>query len=52
MLTLDNWSYLQKVDYEKITFKCKSFHAYGNFSKGCPKALVDIPKEETNEQWQ
>jgi hypothetical protein len=23
-LTLDNWSYIQKVDYEQLSFKCKA----------------------------
>jgi hypothetical protein len=32
-LTLDNWSYIQKVDYEYLPFKCKSCHEYGNFAK-------------------
>jgi hypothetical protein len=25
-LTLDNWTYIQKVDYEKLPFKCKAYH--------------------------
>ena len=25
-LTLDGWSHIQKVDYEKLPFKCKAYH--------------------------
>jgi hypothetical protein len=49
-ITLENWSYLQKVDYEQLHFKCKAYHAYGHFAKNCPKnAPEPIPTEA--EQW-
>jgi hypothetical protein len=36
-LNLDNWSYIQQVDYEKIPFKCKACHEYGHFAKNVPQ---------------
>jgi hypothetical protein len=36
-LTLDNWSYIQKVDYEQLSFKCKACHEYGHFAKNFRK---------------
>ena len=36
-LSIDGWSHLQTVDYEKIPFKCKYCHEYSHFSKSCPK---------------
>jgi hypothetical protein len=50
-LTLDNWNYLQQVDYEQLPFKCKICHEYGHFVKHCPKSPPESPIEES-EQWQ
>jgi hypothetical protein len=36
-LTLDNWSYIQTVDYEQLPFKCKACHEYGHFAKNVPR---------------
>jgi len=44
-LTLDNWSYVQNVDYEKLSFKCKACHEYGHFEKNCSKSKPDLPVE-------
>jgi hypothetical protein len=51
-LTLDNWSYIQKVDYEQFSFKCKVCHEYRHFAKSFPQATSEpvIPNQE--EQWQ
>jgi hypothetical protein len=37
-LTLGEWSHIQELDYEQIPFKCLRCHAYGHFTKSCPKA--------------
>jgi hypothetical protein len=44
-LTLDNWSYIQQVDYEQIPFKCKACHEYGHFVKSCPQAKESQSQE-------
>jgi hypothetical protein len=41
-LKLDNWTYLQEVDYEKFPFKCKLCHEYGKFSKICLKSPLKL----------
>jgi hypothetical protein len=51
-LTMDNWSYLQQVDYEQLPFKCKACHEYGHFAKNCPQNKPDHSKERDQEQWQ
>jgi len=40
-LTLDNWSYIQLVDYEQFPFKCKIFHEYGHFARSFPKKIPE-----------
>jgi len=51
-LTLDNWSYIQKVDYESFPFQCKTWHEYGNFAKNFPLNKLDQQEERAQEQWQ
>jgi hypothetical protein len=51
-LTLDNWSYLQQVDYEQLPFKCKACHEYGHFAKNCPQNKSDQSEERDQDQWQ
>jgi hypothetical protein len=51
-LTLDNWSYVQQVDYEKIPFKCKSCHEYGHFTKSCPQTKESQEQDLKQDQWQ
>jgi hypothetical protein len=50
-LTLDNWSYIQKVDYEQLSFKCKACHEYGHFAKNFLQNKSDQPEERVQEQW-
>jgi hypothetical protein len=35
-LKLDDWTYIQKLDYEQLPFKCKTCHDYGHFIGNCP----------------
>jgi hypothetical protein len=51
-LTLDNWSFLQQVDYEQLPFKCRMCHEYGHFAKSCPKSPAGAKGQEEQEQWQ
>jgi hypothetical protein len=50
-LTLDGWTYIQIVDYEQLPFKCKSCHEYRHFTKNCPKAIQENPKNKALDQW-
>jgi hypothetical protein len=51
LVTLDNWSYIQQVDYEQLPFKCKTCHEYGNFAKNYPQNKSDPLEERAQEQW-
>jgi hypothetical protein len=51
-LNLDNWSYVQQVDYEQISFKCKACHEYGNFEKNCPQVKETQEKYLKQDHWQ
>lgn len=42
--TLDNWTFIQLVDYDQILFKSKQCHEYGNLARNFPKI------EETQKQ--
>jgi len=51
-LTLDDWQHIQLVDYEKLPFKCKKCHEYGNFTKNYPKHIViEKVSQEKDEKW-
>jgi hypothetical protein len=50
-LTLDKWSYVQQVDYEKIPFKCKACHEYGHFTKKILQAKESQAQYSKHEQW-
>ena len=49
-LSIDDWSHLQIVDYEKIPFKCKYCHEYGHFTKSFPKKPEKSNAEENPEE--
>ena len=51
-LTLDGWSYIQTIDYEKLPFKCKACHEYGHFAKNYTKATLENPENKAPEQSQ
>jgi hypothetical protein len=47
---LDNWIHIQKLYYEQLPFKCKSFHEYGHFANKFPSnkkpSEVEAPRQE------
>ena len=46
-----DWSYIQELDYEQLSFKCHHCHGYGHFTNNCKKkSEVELGKETTN-QW-
>jgi hypothetical protein len=54
-LTLDNWSYIQQVDYEQLPFKCKSCHEYMDILQKIVRKINQIsqksvPKNNGNSQ--
>lgn len=53
-LNLDDWTHIQKLDYEQLPFKCKSCHKYGNFAKNCPinKQYLEVDVTHQGEGWQ
>jgi hypothetical protein len=51
-LNLDNWSYIQQVDYEQIPFKCKACHEYGHFAKNFPQVKETQDQDPKQDQWQ
>jgi hypothetical protein len=50
-LTLDDWSYIQHVDYEQLPFRCKAYREYGHFVKGFPKIQSTQPQSREKYQW-
>jgi len=40
-LNLDNWSFIQQVEYNQIPYSCKNFHEYDHLARGC---LNKVPK--------
>jgi hypothetical protein len=45
-LKVGEWHHLQKLDYEKLPFKCRGCHEYDHFQRNCPKALQEKEREE------
>lgn len=37
-LTVGEWHHYQKLDYEKLPFKCRTCHEHGHFQRNFPKA--------------
>jgi hypothetical protein len=40
------------LDYEKLSFKCRSCHEYGHFQNHCPKTQVLQQEKDSGEGWQ
>jgi len=36
-IKVDQWTYIQQLDYEQLPFKCKVCHEYGHFVNRCSK---------------
>ena len=34
-LSIADWLHVQELDYEKLPFKCRHCHGYGNFARSC-----------------
>eukprot|EP00253_Pinus_taeda_P008795 PITA_08795 len=45
-LTVGDWHHFQKLDYEKLPFKCRICHEHGHFQRNCPKAPSGDKVEE------
>jgi len=50
-LKVDEWSHIQQLDYEQITFRCKVCHEYGHFTNRCRK-LVYAESGDQEGQWE
>ena len=50
-LKVDEWSYIQQLDYEQIPFKCKVCHEYGHFANRCTK-VTNLETEDQVGQWE
>jgi hypothetical protein len=48
-LTVGAWHHFQKLDYEQLSFKCRSCHEYGHFQRNFPKAQPS--DKEEGEGW-
>jgi hypothetical protein len=49
-LKLDDWIHIQKLDYKKLSIKCKSCHEYDHFAKNCP--INKQPSEVEASPWE
>ena len=49
---MDGWGYLQKVDYEQLSFKCRKCREYGHFVKSFPIEATKDPGKTQKEGWQ
>lgn len=45
-LTVGDWHHFQKLDYEKLPFKCRIYHDHGHFQRNCPKSPSRDKAEE------
>lgn len=50
-LTVVDWSYIQVLEYEKLSFKCRHCHGYGHFVRHCKKKTKEEVKNSKGEQW-
>jgi len=44
-LLVGDWQFIQKLDYEQLSFKCRSCHEYGHFARNFPKIQPTQEKE-------
>ena len=49
-LTVGNWYHFQKLDYEKLPFKCRGCHEYEHFYHNCPQKKEGQQEKEEGSQ--
>ena len=49
-LIVTDWSHVQELDYEQLSFKCRQCHGYGHFSRSCKKKAEKEVVKEKGEQ--
>ena len=50
-LTVADWSHVQELDYEQLSFKCRHCHGYRHFARSCKKKANEEATKEKGEQW-
>lgn len=51
-IKVDQWTYIQQLDYEQIPFKYKVCHEYSHFANRCPKKQENENLEESEPKWE
>jgi len=50
-LSMNNWTHIQNLEYEQLSFKCKAFHEYGYFTKNYKLIASTQDPPKNKEQW-
>jgi len=53
-LKIDDWTHIQKVDCDKLSFNCNTCHEYGHFTRNCTKNNLEkeVVEVELANEWQ
>ena len=46
-----DWTHIQELDYEQLSFKCRHCHEYRHFARYCKKKNEETAEKEKGEQW-